>query len=234
MDLNQLSAMIGNANITELSHVLEKDIPAWPTQPHFLLNAWDKKAWGSCANHFAISMSEHTGTHLDSSYHFCEKEEGGKSVEQFPAEKFLGKCVKIDMTHKEADGLVYKEDIIDWEKQYGDIEKDDIVFFCFGWSKLFKPMPEGKEFGAKWPGLSEEGAVYLADKKIKMAGVDTFSIDASFSEKNEAHLVLLSKDILIIECLANLEQIPERAYFICLPMRIDGGSGSPLRAIAIW
>jgi len=44
MDLNQLSGLIKSANITELSHVLEKDIPCWPTHAHYILNAWDKIA----------------------------------------------------------------------------------------------------------------------------------------------------------------------------------------------
>ena len=234
MDLNQLSGLIQNANITELNHVLEKDIPCWPTQPHFMLNQWAKKAWEGPANHFLISMSEHNGTHMDASYHFFDKDEGGRSIEEFPVKKFMGPCVKLDMTGKDSGSLVSKEDIVLWEKEYGDIEKDDIVLFCFGWGKFFKPMPEGKKFSEKWPGLSEEGAVYLADKEIKMVGTDTFSIDASFAENDEAHNVLLAKDILVLECLANLEEIPERAYFIALPLRLDGGSGSPIRAIAIW
>jgi len=234
MDLNKLAEMIGGAHITELSHVLEKDIPGWPTHAHYLLNAWEKKAWGSTANNFVITMGEHNGTHLDASYHFYEKSEGGKSMEQYPAAKFMGKCVRMDMAHIDADSLVMKKDILDWEKRYGAIETDDIVLMCFGWGKYFQPLPEGKRYTEKWPGLSEEGAIYLAEKKVKLVGVDTFAVDASFSENDEAHKVLLPKDILVVECLANLEDIPERAYFIGLPLRIDGGSGSPIRAVALW
>jgi kynurenine formamidase len=234
MDLNQLAGIIHDARVTELSHVLEKDIPGWPTHAHYLLNPWEKKAWGSAANNFVITMGEHNGTHLDASFHFYDKSEGGKSMEEYPAQKFMGKCTRMDMTHIAPDALVYKRDITKWEDQYGPVERDDIVLICFGWGKYFKPLPEGKKYTERWPGLSEEGAVYLAEKQIKMAGVDTFAIDASFSKNNEAHKALLPKDILVVECLANLEQIPERAYFIGLPLRIDGGSGSPVRAVAIW
>lgn len=234
MDLNTFAAAFSEATIVELSQVCQKDIPVWPTHPHYLLQPWEEKRLGSVANDFILMMGEHNGTHIDASYHFYGKEEGGKSIEEYPAEKFCGPCVKLDFQGCGADFLVSRQSIQEWESKNGPICEDDIVLFDFGWSKLFAPLPEGESFLKKWPGIGKDAAEYLAEKKIRMIGVDTFAADIFGSTTHDTHHVLLSKDILIMECLNNLDQLPPRSFFIAQPLRLKGGSGSPMRPIALY
>lgn len=220
--------------IVDLSHTLEEGIPSWPTHAKYFLNTWERIAWGSTANNFEICMGEHNGTHIDASYHFFEEKDGGVSIEKYPVGQFMGPCVKIDFCSIDVSTLVSRADIEVWEKRNNDIKQGSIVLFNFGWDDRFKPMPEGGRFIRKWPGISKCAAQYLVEKNCKMIGVDTFAIDASFSTTYEAHRVLLSENIPIAECLANLGKIPNHAWFIGLPLPFKGGSGSPIRAIAIF
>ena len=83
------------------------------------------------------------------------------------------------------------------------------------------------------PGLSAEGAAYLIAKGVKVFGTDALSLDAFGNAENPAHLAVLGNDKLIIENLTNLQMLPTHFCFIALPLRIEHGSASPVRAIAL-
>lgn len=234
MDIKAFEKILSGATVVELGHVLQEDIPVWFTHPHFVMKQWEYQSFGADANDYCISMGDHNGTHIDSSYHFVKKENGSRSIDEYAAQEVCGLCCVLHMHGYKAEQLVEKEDIIAWEEKHGEICEGDIVLVDFGWDKFFKPLPEGAAFLAGWPGIGASAAEYLAEKKIKALGVDPCAADCSGPSGNVTHHILLPKDILIIECLANLDQLPERAYFVALPLRIKGGSGSPLRPIALY
>ena len=232
--LKNLTGMFDEAQVTDLGFAMQKDVPGWPTHPHYMLLPWEEKRLGAVSNHFMISMGEHNGTHIDASYHFFGKEEGGKTIDEFPLDKFRGPCAILKFDGCDENYLVSKQDVLDWEAKNGEISEGDIVLFYFGWASRFAPLPEGAAYVDKWPGVGGDAAEYLASKKIKMIGVDTFAADIWNSTGYEAHRALLSKDILIMEGLNNLNLLPHWAYFLALPLALVGGSGSPMRPIAVW
>ena len=86
-----------------------------------------------------------------------------------------------------------------------------------------------------FPGLHPDAARWLAsNRRIKAVGIDTASIDYGQSSQYESHRTLFERDIPAFENLAALDRLPLRgATIVALPMKIGGGSGAPLRAIAI-
>ena len=93
--------------------------------------------------------------------------------------------------------------------------------------------PEGRRFLEDWPGLSGEAAEYLVGKGVSLVGCDTLAIDATVSTENPAHYALLGNEVYIVENLKNLDRLPPFCLFLALPLKIKGGSGSPVRAVAL-
>ncbi|MCM8570606.1 cyclase family protein [Gramella jeungdoensis] len=194
------------------------------------------------ANNF--STAEHGGTHIDAPIHFAE---GAQTVDQIPLENLIGDAVKVnvsDSTLKNPDYLISLKDLQNWEKEHGPIPNGGIVLFQTGFGNYYpnakkylgtdKRGPEAvKEL--HFPGLSAEAAEWLiANRKIKAVGIDTASIDFGQSQDFATHVALMAKNVPAFENVANLDQLPERGFtIIALPMKIKGGSGGPLRIIAI-
>ena len=194
------------------------------------------------ANNFATS--EHGGTHLDAPLHFSQ---GGQSVEQIPLERFFGEAYVLDVvdqSNKDPDHQVSLDDIRRAEEAQGPIPADAIVLLRSGFSRRW---PDAKQYlgtaergdGAArllhFPGLHPDAARWLvANRTIKAIGIDTASIDYGQSTLFESHRVLYERNIPAFENLTALERLPARgAYIVALPMKIGGGSGAPLRAVAI-
>jgi arylformamidase len=129
---------------------------------------------------------------------------GGKTIDELPLSKFIGRSFVIDVRNRE--GSITLEEIPD-SGYY-----DRIVLFLTG----------GRE-------LSPEVALFLAAEGIKAVGTDSMSI----GDEN-VHTILLSEEIPIFENLVNLEVLLGKEFlFVGLPLKIEGGSGSPVRAVAI-
>jgi kynurenine formamidase len=103
----------------------------------------------------------------------------------------------------------------------------------YGWDRRWAAGPEGRRFLEDWPGLSGEAAEYLVGKGVSLVGCDTLAIDATVSTENPAHYTLLGAEVYIVENLKNLERLPPFCLFLALPLKIEGGSGSPVRAVAL-
>ena len=226
--IEDLEKLTGSLKIIDLTHSLESSMPAWPTQARFGSVVYDSYDYGGAALHSLITMSEHTGTHIDAPKHFIR---GGCPIDRVPFKKMMGRGVNIDVHIAEC-GLLGPEAIKKFEKTNGEIRKGDIVMFRFGWDKKYKLQPDAAEYLKNWPGLSKEAAQYLAGKEITAAGCDTLSIDVFGSRDNPAHQVLLGRGILVIENIANLDKVPVMSFVIGMPNKFKGGSGSPIRLMA--
>jgi len=235
--IQELGKLIGGSKIVDLTHSLETSMPAWPSQARFGSVVYESYDFGGVALHSLVTMSEHTGTHIDAPKHFIK---GGIPLDRVALKKMMGRGVCIDVPaipgaipSKETAGRLLGLDAIKtFEKKHGEIKKGDIVMFRFGWDKKYKLQPHAAEYLKNWPGLSKEAAQYLVKKEIAVAGTDAISIDAYGTEDYIAHYELLGKGILIIENIVNLDTIPVFSYVIGLPNKFKGGSGSPLRLIA--
>jgi kynurenine formamidase len=226
-----LEALIGEAEAVDLSYTLEEKMPAWPTQARYGAVVYESYEYGNPAIHSMITLSEHTGTHIDAPKHFIP---GGCPVDELPLKAVMGRGVTVSVPGLEDRGVLPLQSITDFEARHGAIKAGDIVMFRFGWDLKYRLQPESGPYLKDWPGLSAEGAEYLAARKVKAVGCDTLALDAFGAGANPSHHILLGKGIPIIENIRNLEKLPVFSYCIGLPNKFKGGSGSPIRLVAFF
>ena len=193
---------------------------------------------------YRYSAAEHGGTHLDSPVHFAK---GRYTVDELPLQQLMGAAIVIDVTAQCAtnpDYLVSVADFENWEKRNGRIPAGTIVLLRTGFGKFYPDRKKylgteerGAEAVAKlhFPGLDPAAARWIvASRSIKAIGLDTASIDYGQSTLFESHRALFEKNVPAFENVANLDQLPAKGFsVIALPMKIKGGSGGPLRIIAV-
>ena len=236
-DLKALIGTLNKARVVDLSQTLEEHIPNYPTHSKYFHNLWGSYWHGGRSLTYQLVMNEHNGTHVDAPAHFISdaKPQAHVTIEQVPANRLIGRGVHLDCRSlKEAD-YVSAKFITNWEAAHGPIEAGDIVVFDFGWAKHWGLRPGDKRYVEDWPGVSMEAAEYLVSKSVSAMGVDTLSPDPPAAlRKNPIHPFVLEKQMLIIENLCNLDQLPDHFLFLALPLKIRQGSGSPIRAVALF
>lgn len=241
-----LSPAFPSGTLVDLSHAYDDRTVFWPTAEPFRLqkvaDGVTPQGYYYSANQF--SMAEHGGTHIDAPVHFAR---GRNTVDKIPLERLMGSAVVVDVSRKcdsNADYLVVTSDFEEWERAHGAIPSGGIVVLRTGFSsrwpdaaKYLGTAERGEPAVAKlhFPGLHPDAAKWLADNRSpKAVGVDTASIDYGQSKLFETHRVLMDRNVPAFENLTNLDRLPATgASIIALPMKIGGGSGGPLRAIAI-
>ena len=232
--------------IVDLTHSYSAETIYWPTEDGFKLEAeFDgitEKGYYYSAKKF--SAPEHGGTHMDAPIHFAKN---GKTIEQIPLDSLIGYAIVIDVS-KEAlvnpDYQVSIQDFSNWESCHGKIPDRIIVLLHTGygryWPNSLKYLGTAKKgrdalTDLHFPGLHPDAAKWLVEnRKINAIGLDTQSIDYGQSEFFKTHRILCTNDIPFFENIANLDKVPVTgALVIGLPMKIEGGSGAPLRLVAI-
>jgi len=231
--------------LVDLSHDYSEQTVFWPTAEPFKLekvaDGVTPQGYYYAANNFATS--EHGGTHLDAPVHFAR---GHWAVDEIPLDRLVGDAVVVDVTGPSAtqpDYRVTTGDFTAWEQTNGAIAAGSIVLIRTGYSKLWPDAARylgtaerGEAAVAKlhFPGLHQDAARWLAEtRRVKALGIDTASIDYGQSTLYESHRILYERDIPAFENLTNLDRLqPRGAFIVALPMKIKGGSGAPLRAIA--
>ena len=230
----------------DLSYAFDEETVFWPTAESFRLDTVfaGTTEGGYYYSAFQFCLAEHGGTHLDSPVHFSE---GKWTVDEIPVDRLMGPAIVVDVSEralKDRDYQFTVDDITIWEETNGPLPEDAIVLFRTGYGQYWPDREaymgtaeRGPEAVAKlhFPGISPELALFLVEKrKIKAVGLDTPSLDDGQSTAFESHQILNGQNILGFENLANLEQLPEAgAWLIALPMKIKGGSGAPLRVLAL-
>jgi kynurenine formamidase len=232
--------------IIDLTYPFDSDSVYWPTAETFKLETdfegvTDKGYFYSA---YRYSAAEHGGTHIDAPVHFAK---GQNSVDQIPLEQLTGPGLVIDVTQQCAnnpDYLISAADMQNWERRNGRIAAGSIVLLRTGFGKYY---PDRKKYlgtderGAAavaklhFPGLDPGAARWLTtNRSIKAIGLDTASIDRGQSSLFESHRALFEKNVPAFENVANLDQLPVKGFtIVALPMKIKGGSGGPLRIIAM-
>jgi len=231
--------------LVDLSHAYDAQSIFWPTAEQFRLQ---KDADGITPAGFYYSSnsfftSEHGGTHLDAPVHFAQ---GRQSVDQIPLQRFFGPAVVVDVSKQSegsADYQVTVDDLARAETEHGAITADSIVLLRTGFSSRWPDAARylgTAERGAgavpklHFPGLHPDAAKWLVAKDVRAVGIDTASIDYGQSTLFESHRILYEANLPAFENLASLDRLPPRgAFIVALPMKIAGGTGAPLRAVAI-
>jgi kynurenine formamidase len=231
--------------IIDLTHAYGPSTVFWPTSPSKF--ALEKLAFGKTEGGYfyaanSFSSPEHGGTHLDAPIHFSE---GGRTTEQIPLANLVAPAVVIDVSGRAASDRNYlatREDVLNFERTSGAITPGTIVLLRTGWSRHW---PNAKAYlGDDTPGDASKlsfpsfgpdaARLLVEERRVAALGVDTASIDGGRSKDFQVHRVAAAKNVPGFENLTNLDRLPARgAVVIALPMKIEGGSGGPLRAIAL-
>lgn len=230
----------------DLSYAFDDQTVFWPTAKPFHLEVvvagMTEGGYYYAANNF--SMAEHGGTHLDAPVHFAE---GKQAADQIPLDRLIGPAVVVDVSDAAASNPDYQVTVADleaWEAEHGSIPDGAVLLLRSGWgarwpdrarylgTTLTGPaaVPE-----LHFPGLHPDAARWLVDhRRIDALGIDTPSIDFGQSSRFESHRILYAENIPAFENVAALDRLPATgSYVVALPMKIAGGSGGPLRIVAV-
>ncbi|MFN2572041.1 MAG: cyclase family protein [Gemmatimonadales bacterium] len=142
-----------------------------------------------------------------------------------------------------ADYRVHQSDVLAWEASHGQIPQGVIVLIRTGWGSRWPDRARvlgTTKTGAlavpelHFPGLDLDAARLLVRRQVSAVGIDTPSIDYGQSSTFAVHRRLFASNIPAFENVAHLDQLPVTgAFVIALPMDIKGGSGGPLRIVAL-
>lgn len=234
------------AKIIDLSHTFDGQTIYWPTEDGFKFekgpDGVTPQGYYYAANRFAAP--EHGGTHIDAPKHFGIS---SHTVDQIPVEQLIGNAILIDVTRQSEANRDYQVSVTDltaWESQHGQIPGGAIVLLRTGFAKFWPDRVKymgTDERGAgavpklHFPGLHPDAARWLTtNRSIKAIGLDTPSIDYGQSTLFESHQTLFAKNIPAFENVGDMSALPAKDFVvIALPVKIGGGSGGPLRIVAV-
>ena len=209
--------------VIDLTHTITDTMPVFPgTEPPVLAVANTHERDGF--QETKMTMYTHTGTHMDPPAHIVS---GRTTLDQFPPEQFIGKALVIDCRSlKEGEAIT-----MELLAGYGEkVRQADFLLFNLGWDKRW-----GQEsYFGDFPCIDDEVLDLILNGPYKGIGFDVISLDPISDGNLTRHNKLFrEKDIVNIENLCNLEQCGRDLFwFSCFPLKLRGGDGSPIRAVA--
>lgn len=234
--------------VVDLTHPVSERTLFWPGQPRFNFTILHRgytqeyKTWME-SNYFA--MAEHGGTHIDAPAHFAQSR---WRTHQIPASRLIGPGVVVDVRNRvtgNADYAATVDDVKLWEEQYGQIPEGAVVILRTGWGRRYpdarltfnsQSPQDPKTF--HFPGFHEDTARWLAtERNIVAVGTDTPSpeLGINVGRTLPVHKVLLERDIILLENLANLEHLPNHGTTIVIGvLNLVDGSGGPARIMGLF
>lgn len=243
----------GRVRIIDLTQTLSPDFPALQLPPQFgqvwgfkmeKISHYDEAGPGWYWNNF--SCGEHTGTHFDAPVHWISgKDHPNNSVDTIDARNFVAPAVVVDASAEVAanpDWLLTVAFLEAWESRQGRIPAGAWVLFRTDWSRRANDPAAFlnlREDGAHTPGPTQETVEWLIrHRNVHGFGVETINTDAgqahSWPLPYPCHTLMHGANRYGLQCLTNLHQLPARGAMIwAAPLKIQGGSGSPLRVLAL-
>lgn len=236
---------LATAKVIDLTHAFDEKTIYWPNSP----SAFELKSqaygqtpggWFYSSNTFCTP--EHGGTHLDAPIHFAKD---GLTADRIPVRQLIAPAAVIDIRKLAAADPDYRltlGDVKDWERRHGAIAPGAIVLLETGWSARWPDKKTylgddtpGDASHLHFPSYGKEAAEYLVrERKVGALGVDTASIDFGASKDFIVHQIANGANVPGLENIARLDELPEAgAWVVALPMKIAGGSGGPLRIVAL-
>jgi kynurenine formamidase len=236
---------LDRARVVDLSYAFDERTLYWPTAPSgFKL---ERLAFGPAPGGFfysanAYAAPEHGGTHLDAPIHFAE---GRRAADELPLEQLIGRAFVIDVSAKadaNPDYTLTREDVAAFESRHGTIPKGAIVLLRTGWGSRWPDRKRylgddrpGETSNLHFPSYGRDAAQFLVQtRQVGVLGVDTASIDHGPSKDFMVHQIAAAANVPGLENVANLHELPPTgAWVMALPMKIAGGSGGPVRIVAL-
>ena len=206
-------------NIIDLSLTMRTDMRgiAWDTHTTLAEEGWNSRT---------LHLYSHATTHMDAPRHFFER---GLTIDYQDLNKCIGPAFVVDLGEVAPRQLIKVADLGPLAKKIGP---GDRLLFKSGWSKRVGEPAYRDEL----PRISLKLAEFLAAKLVALVGVEPPSVAAinDLEEITAVHRTLLGAGIVIVEGLCNLDQLTqEQVTFIALPLKVEDGDGTPVRAIAI-
>jgi len=175
---------------------------------------------------------------MDAPAHFPP---GKVTVDEIPAKQLMGPAVVLDVRAegaKDADFQLPAASVEEWEKRHGRIPEGAIVLLRTGWASRWPDAQRYRNQDAQgkmhFPGFSSVAAKLLIERKVSGLGCDTMSIDYGASGDFAVHRLALGAGLYHLENLADLTELPESgAFLIAAPIKLEGGSGGPVRVFAL-
>lgn len=168
-----------------------------------------------------ITLSAHAGTHIDAPAHFLPD---GNTIEKIPLERYVALGVVLDLTHL-SNNTITKEDLMSYDDM---ILADGFILLKTSNSALSYDAP----FDPHFTYLSEMGATYLVEKKVRGVAIDYLGIERE-QRAHQTHTTLMNAGIIIVEGV-RLGHVDQGAYtFACFPLALNGTEASPARALLI-
>lgn len=236
---------LAEATFVDLTHDFDATTLYWPNAPGgFELKRLSfgptPGGWFYASN--AFSAPEHGGTHLDAPIHFGE---GKATADAIPMSSLILPVVVIDVAASAAADPDYRltpADVRGWEARHGRIPKGCAVLLRTGWEsrwpdrkRTFGDDTPGDTTHLHFPAFGADAArVLVTERAVALLGLDTPSLDHGPSTDFPVHRIAAAANVPGLENLAALSRLPETgAWLLALPMKIAGGSGAPLRAVAV-
>jgi len=202
----------------DISVPLHPGLPVWTGSHGIHISSLHAISRGDIANVSRLDMDIHSGTHIDAPLHFIE---GGKTTAELSLERFIGPCyvaeimAVVNIGAKELEGAAIPP---------------DTRRLLLKTSNSARWADTGHPFFEDFAALSPDGAQWVADRSIDLIGIDYHSIQR-FADPPDVHIILLEREIIILEGL-NLCHVAPGAYeLICLPISIQGVEGATARAV---
>ncbi len=250
--VGQLAAALGGGSVRviDLTQPLSPETPALELPPEFgqcagftsrEVSRYDERGVAWYWNEF--TMNEHTGTHFDAPVHWISgRDLPNNTTDTIAPEHLLAPAVVVDLTAEAAadpDLIVEPAHLEAWEAVHGLIPRGAWLLLRTDWSKRSgADYTNRREDGAHTPGPSADAVRFMLERGVHGLGVETIGTDAGqahlFEPQYPAHTLLHGAGRYGLQCLANLDQLPPTgALIFAAPLKIVGGSGSPLRVLAL-
>jgi len=209
--------------IIDLSHPMKNGMPVYPDdKPPSIQKDLTHDKDG--VQVIRLSISTHTGTHLDTPRHFFAD---GKTTGNIDLKNFFGRAILIDCREFGQHQQIPLSHILKFKEK---LKSADFALICTAWDQHWETAIYFDHF----PVLSRDAAEFLARANLKGIGLDFPSIDGIDSTNYPNHNLVLKKGIIIIENLTNLGTLIDETFqFSAFPLKISDGDGSPVRAVAM-
>lgn len=207
--------------IIDLSHTISEATPVYPgTEAPIISTPCTIDRQGFTEKR--LNLFSHTGTHMDAPAHILRN---GKTLDRFSLNHFTGRAVVADLTGIAAPEITIR-DLQPYETQLSRVE---FLILHTGW---YQKWGDAAYF-SNFPVLTTDAARWLAGFRLRGIGMDMISIDRTDTATYPIHRIFLEKEVLIIENLTNLAELPDAVFtFYCFPLKIQDADGSPVRACA--
>jgi arylformamidase len=205
------------SRLYDITLPITESMITYPGNPPVKVQPHSRIADGDDANVTVLSFGSHTGTHLDAAHHFVD---GGQTVDQLPLNVLLGPALVAQLPD---DARAIGRD----ELARLELNGEERVLLRTRNSALLHKDEFDKDFAY----VTGEGAEYLLALGVRLVAIDYLSIEAFDADEPEAHRTLLQREVIVVEGVDLSDVPPGRYELLCLPLKVAGIDGAPVRAV---